>query len=140
MKRLFLILAMLAAMVSGWTPALAATQQAGMAAAHGAHDTQGSQVPGIAQHAGGAHGDGGHGDGLRTDAQQASHPAHGEHRDGQKHGALHPLLCSACFAVVAGGVALPVTGAEAGTTALPVAIFHGGEVLPPVPPPRPVRR
>ena len=49
MKRLFLILAMLAAMVSGWTPALAATQQAGMAAAHGAHDTQGPQVPGIAK-------------------------------------------------------------------------------------------
>ncbi|MCV3735377.1 hypothetical protein OCK02_04105 (plasmid) [Rhizobium sp. TRM96647] len=140
MKRLFLILAMLAAMVSGWTPALAATQQAGMAAAHGAHDTQGSQVPGIAQHIGSVHGDGDHGDDLRADAGQASHPAHGEHRDGQKHGALHPLLCSACFAVVAGGVALPVTGAEAGATALPVAIFHGGEVLPPVPPPRPVRR
>ncbi len=134
MRRLFLLLAMLAAMVSGWTPALAATQQAGMAGMHAAH--------GPAPRAAGHHGDGryrGHGDDRHADAEQATQSPGGEHPDGQRHAAQHPLLCSACFAVVAESEALPSTFAKAGATALPVSIFCGGEVLPPVPPPRPVR-
>lgn len=135
MKRLFLILAMLAAMVSGWTPALAATQQAGMSGAHAAHDAYDA---GPAQQTTGSHGHVGHGDSLRADAPQVGQPPHEDHRDGQKHGALHPLLCSACFAVVAESDTLPAVGTKTSGTALPVAIFRGGEVLPPVPPPRPV--
>lgn len=131
MRRLFLLLAMLAAMVSGWTPALAATQQAGMAVLHAAH----GPVPPAAGH----HRDGHHRDGQSADAQQAAQSPGGEHPDTQGHGAQHPLLCSACFAVVAESEAPPAPFAKADATLLPVTIFFGGEVLPPVPPPRPVQ-
>lgn len=98
-----MILTFVAALLAGWTPAMAASLHAAAVATEHADHRTGSKH---------------------------------EHQGDQKHQAVHPLLCSACFAVVAEAeqIAPPLT-----PHARPVAIsdtLAGGYVLPLEPPPR----
>lgn len=102
-RRLFVTLAFVAALLAGWTPAMAASLHAAAVASE-------------------------HAD-YRADNEHA-------HHGDQKHKAVHPLLCSACFAVVAEAarIAPPLV-----RPTRPVAIsdtLTGGYVLPLEPPPR----
>lgn len=129
MRRVFFLLAILAAAVSGWTPVMAASMQLsaqasrGMAAAH-ASATDHRQDGDGPQHR--------HMNALRDDARQQS----GQPGD-QTHGSLHPLLCSACFALAAESPHFPTIEAITAEMIVPGVAFSGGNVLPPVPPPRP---
>lgn len=109
MKRLFLLLALLAALFAGWVPVMAGSLHAAATASH-------------------------HG-GHVAHADQAASDDHADH-GGKRNATAHPLLCSACFALPAeaGHGAPPPTRFMAATHY--VVTLVGGEVLPPVPPPR----
>ena len=106
MNRLLLILALVAALFAGWAPAMAGSLHAAAIAS------------GHAEH-----------------ADQAANHDHADH-GGKRHATVHPLLCSACFALPpeAGRIA-PPPARFIGAMAYIVTLV-GGEVLPPDPPPR----
>ncbi|HUH49389.1 MAG TPA: hypothetical protein VLZ56_05980 [Mycoplana sp.] len=96
-------LTFVAALLAGWTPAMAASLHAAAVATEHADHRVGNE-----------------------------HEHHGD----QKRQAIHPLLCSACFAVVAEAEQIALLPAP---LAHPVAIsdtLTGGYVLPLEPPPR----
>lgn len=103
MRRLFVILAFVAALLAGWTPAMAASLHAATVA-----------------------------------NEHAGHLAGGKHQDqgNQKHQAVHPLLCSACFAVVAEADRIAPPPAPSVHPATISDTLLGGYVLPLEPPPR----
>lgn len=115
MRRLLLILAFIAAAISGWTPVMAASLHvATMASRHAHHDMAGDP---------------------------AAHSDHADHegRDdqgGKTHGGVHPLLCSACFAVVSEIESVRPALLHEGRGVASGSPLIGGEIMPPVPPPR----
>lgn len=110
MRRLFLILAFLGALVAGWTPLMASSMHAAASPA----------------------GHAGHAVTLQDD-----HTGHEKHKqDNQKHGRVHPLLCSACFAVVAEGLSVSPSRSPFALPLPSVATMTGGIVRPLAPPPR----
>ncbi|NVP56218.1 hypothetical protein [Mycoplana rhizolycopersici] len=112
MRRLLLILAFIAAALSGWTPVMAASLHvATMVSEHAPHDTASDR------------------------AAHSEHTGHAD-RESKKHGGVHPLLCSACFAVISEIDSVrPAIQHESRRFGSGSPLI-GDEIMPPVPPPR----